>query len=253
MHMSIRDQLFGYIEDKYKARPEYLWRRFPGYAVFRHADNNKWFAASMDISADKLGIDSSKNVDILNIKVADPVLADLLLQQPGFFRGYHMSKGSWISVLLDGTVPLSDIKGLVEASYNATASRQKKQQNRPPREWIIPANPKYYDIEAAFKGSKEINWKQGAGIKTGDTVYVYVAAPVSAILYKCKVTGTDIPYRYDDGNVYMSALMKIKLLKSYNRDKFTFDTLGSEYGIYAIRGPRGVPRSLSEALNKGRT
>ena len=128
MHMSIRDQLFGYIEDKYKARPEYLWRRFPGYAVFRHADNNKWFAASMDISADKLGIDSSKNVDILNIKVADPVLADLLLQQPGFFRGYHMNKGSWISVLLDGTVPLSDIKGLVEASYNATASRQKKQQ-----------------------------------------------------------------------------------------------------------------------------
>ena len=32
---------------------------------------------------------------------------------------------------------------------------------RPPKEWIIPANPKYYDIQAAFRTSKEIDWKQG--------------------------------------------------------------------------------------------
>lgn len=70
---------------------------------------------------------------------------------------------------------------------------------RPPKEWIIPANPKYYDIQAAFRTSKEIDWKQGKGIKVGDTVYMYVAAPVSAILYKCRVTRTDIPFRFDGG------------------------------------------------------
>ena len=30
---------------------------------------------------------------------------------------------------------------------------------------------------------------------------MYVGAPVSAILYKCKVTETDIPYRYSDENL----------------------------------------------------
>ena len=79
---------------------------------------------------------------------------------------------------------------------------------------------------------------------------MYVAAPVSAILYKCKVTKTDIPFRYDDGNVHMNALMKIKLQKRYKPTVFTFDKLQNEYGIFAIRGPRGVPHSLSEALKK---
>ena len=83
---------------------------------------------------------------------------------------------------------------------------------------IIPANPKYYDIVHAFDDTDEIDWKQGAGIKTGDTVFMYVASPVSAILYKCKVTETDIPYKYEDGNLTISALMKIKLLKRYKPD-----------------------------------
>ena len=131
-----------------------------------------------------------------------------------------------------------------------TASKQKKQKLRPPKEWIVPANPKYYDIEHAFDHTKEIDWKQGNGIRTGDTVYMYVASPVSAILYKCKVTKTDIPYDYRDDNLTITALMRIRLLKRYKPGKFSFDKLKGEYGIYAIRGPRGVPHSLSEELKK---
>ena len=44
--------------------------------------------------------------------------------------------------------------------------------------------------------------------------------------------------------------MKIELLKRYKPDKFTFDILKDEYGINAIRGPRGITNSLSEALDK---
>ena len=36
--------------------------------------------------------------------------------------------------------------------------------------------------------------------------------------------------------------------KRYKPEKFTFDVLKEEYGIYAIRGPRGIPNSLSAAL-----
>ena len=32
------------------------------------------------------------------------------------------------------------------------------------KEWIIPANPKYYDTGHAFDEKSEIDWKQGTGI-----------------------------------------------------------------------------------------
>ena len=79
---------------------------------------------------------------------------------------------------------------------------------------------------------------------------MYVGAPISAILYKCKVTETDIPYQYQDENLTIKALMKIRLLKRYDPDCFTFEVLKTEYGIFAVRGPRGVPNSLSAVLEK---
>lgn len=248
--MTYRDRLFDYVRKKYRAEPEYLWQRYPNYAVFRHADNRKWFGLVMDVRRDKLGLEGDGITDILNVKLSDPFLADLLVQQTGYLRGYHISRGNWVSVLLDGSVPFEDVCRWLDESYVATASMEKKRKLRPPKEWIIPANPRYYDIGQAFQDADEIDWKQGTGIRQGDTVFVYVAAPVSAILYKCIVTKTDIPFRYDDGSVRMTALMKIRLLKRYRPDRFTFEILKDEYGIYAVRGPRSVPHSLSEALKR---
>ena len=244
----IRERLFAYAGKKYRVSPEYLWARYPNYAVLRHRDNRKWFALVMDIPAAKLGLERGDIVDILNVKMEDALLADLLIQQEGFYRGYHISRGNWISILLDGTVAFEELCRWLDESFMATASRETRQKRRPPKAWIVPANPKYYDVQKAFDEAEEINWKQGKGIKTGDTVYLYVAAPVSAILYKCRVTKTDIPFRFDNGEVRMSSIMKIKLLKRYEPDRFTFDVLGKEYGIFAVRGPRGIPESLREAL-----
>lgn len=268
---SYRNDLYVYAKKKYNTEPEYLWHRYPGYAALRHRDNAKWFGLVMNVPAEKLGLDDSAHdpvddsvhdsvhdsahdsveKDILNVKLSDAMLKDMLVQQEGFFPGYHISHGNWISILLDGTVPFEEVCRWLDESYLNTASKEKKQKMRPPKEWIIPSNPKYYDIQAAFRSSKEIDWKQGKGIKVGDTVFMYVAAPVSAILYKCRVTKTDIPFRFDEGNVHMTALMKIRLLKEYAPEEFTFERLGREYGIYAVRGPRGIPAALSEALNYG--
>ena len=249
----MREKIFEYVKKKYGTEPDYpfISGRTPiAYPVLRHEDNRKIFALFMDVSMDKLGLDGTERVDIINVKMGDPLLADVLSQQTGYFHGYHISRGNWISILLDGTVPFEDICRWIDESYVVTASKQKRQKYRPPKEWIVPANPKYYDIEHAFDHAKEIDWKQGNGIKTDDTVYMYVASPVSAILYKCKVTKTDIPCDYRDGSLTITALMRIRLLKRYKPGKFTFDKLKGEYGIYAIRGPRGVPHSLSEELKK---
>lgn len=250
--MTVREHLFDYVKKKYKTEPEYLWRRFPDYAIFRHSDNEKWFALVMNVGKDKLGLIWNETVDILNVKMSEQLLADTLIEQEGYLRGYHISKGNWISIMLDGSVSFDDICHWLEESYITTASKQTKHKLRPTKEWIIPANPHYYDIESAFEKTDEIDWKQGMGIKKGDTVFMYVAAPVSAILYKCKVTKTDIPFEYADGNVRIKALMKIKLQKRYSPDKFTFEKLKDEYGIFAVRGPRSIPEHLSEDLKKAR-
>ena len=77
---------------------------------------------------------------------------------------------------------------------------------------------------------------------------MYVGAPVSAILYKCKVTETDIPYQFQREGLTIRSLMKIRLLKRYDPSRFTFDVLNEQYRIFAVRGPRGVPEDLSKDL-----
>ena len=99
-----------------------------------------------------------------------------------------------MSVLLDGTVPMKDVQSLLAESYAVTSKKYRKTKERPPKEWLVPANPKHYDVIHAFDDKDEIDWKQGRGIIVGDTVYLYAAAPVSAILFKCRVTKTDIPF-----------------------------------------------------------
>ena len=49
-----RQKVLDYINKKYKVQPEYPWRTSPNSAVFRHSDNNKWFALLMDIPGDKV-------------------------------------------------------------------------------------------------------------------------------------------------------------------------------------------------------
>lgn len=51
-----RQKVFDYIKRKYKVQPEYPWRTSPDSAVFRHADNNKWFALVMDVQGNKVGL-----------------------------------------------------------------------------------------------------------------------------------------------------------------------------------------------------
>lgn len=90
---SFRRDLFGHAESKYGTLPEYLWARFPDYAVLRRADNRKWYGAVLDVPRDKLGLSGDDRVDVLNVKIADDGLRLILLQQNGYLPGYHMSKG----------------------------------------------------------------------------------------------------------------------------------------------------------------
>lgn len=247
---SLREDVFQYVKKKYRSEIEYLWLRDPNSAIFRHRDNQKWYGVVMGIPRSKLGLNGDEPVDVLNVKLGSPLLVDLLVREDGFFHGYHMNHSNWVSILLDGSVPLDEVCAWIDRSFLVTASTKTKQATRPPKEWLIPSNPKYFDIVHAFDDKEEINWKQGAGIKKGDTVFLYVGAPVSAILYKCRVTETDIPYQFRREGLTIRSLMKIRLLKRYDPERFPFKVLNEQYRIFAVRGPRGVPEDLSEDLKR---
>ena len=263
---SFLDDVFAYVRTTYGTSPEYLWERFPSYGIFRHADNKKWYGLVGNVARKSLGLPGAGAIDILNVKIDDEFLHEVLLQQNGYLPAYHMNRANWISVLLDGSVPVQEIHDMIDVSYLATASKKTraaleakaslggqavnaaKHGLRPSKEWLVPSNPKYYDVVGAFEAADEIDWKQGRGIRTGDTVFMYVGAPYSAILYQCEVVQTDIPFDYHDRNVSMTALMRIRLQKRYASDVFPLQRLRDEFGVYGVRGPRGVPNSLSVEL-----
>ncbi len=120
----IRDLIFEYVAEKFGVLPEYLWTKYPNYAVLRRWDTGKWFVVIMNISKNELGMDSLDNVDIMNVK-CDPIMIGSLRMQKGFFPAYHMNKDNWITILLDGTVSSETILEMVNMSYELVGKREK--------------------------------------------------------------------------------------------------------------------------------
>lgn len=117
--------LTRYIMERYGAEEEHLWASAPTYKVFRHQGSRKWFALVMDIPRSRLGLDGEGMIDILNLK-CDPTLIGSLRMEPGIFPAYHMSKGNWITLALDGSVEKEKVKWLLDLSYTLTAPKRKK-------------------------------------------------------------------------------------------------------------------------------
>ena len=124
---SYRNDVLQFAKKQYGTEPEYLWMSAPNYAVLRHEDNRKWYALIMNVPKNRLGLDGEEEVDILDIKV-DPVIGGSLLAREGIMSGYHMNKGHWITVLLDGTVDKETIFFLLEMSFDITAKKKTKKQ-----------------------------------------------------------------------------------------------------------------------------
>ena len=115
----------NHIQDRYAVEPEHLWARYPNYAVFRQPTSRKWFAAIMDVAKKSIDLTGDGTADVMDLKCG-PVLVGSLLAQDGFRPAYHMSKSSWISVLLDETVPDEQIFPLIELSYDSVAPKRRK-------------------------------------------------------------------------------------------------------------------------------
>ena len=127
------------------------------------------------------------------------------------------------------------------------AITRKKSNRTVSKDWIVPANPKYYDVVGAFEASDIVTWKQSSDIHVGDIIYMYVAAPYSSILYKCRAIEVDIPYNFSDENLTLKQAMKLELLKKYESGVWSFERI-KQFGVYAVRGPRNMPAELKREM-----
>lgn len=123
--MKQRERIIEHIRDRYAAEPEHLWARHPNYAVFRQPTSRKWFAIIMDVARKSIDLEGEGTADVMDVKCGQALVGSLLAQE-GFRPAYHMSKSSWISVLLDETVPDEQIFPLIELSYDSVAPKVRK-------------------------------------------------------------------------------------------------------------------------------
>ncbi len=109
-------KIIEYIYKKYKDELEFLWEKFPNYAVFRQKSSNKWYALLLVLQKRKLGIDNDENVDVLNLRF-DPKIVEIIVDNKKFFPGYHMNKKHWCSICLDNSVSFEEICKYIDDSY----------------------------------------------------------------------------------------------------------------------------------------
>ncbi|MCL2075753.1 MAG: MmcQ/YjbR family DNA-binding protein [Betaproteobacteria bacterium] len=114
-------QVIQYVRDKYRDELQFLWK-FPGSAVFRRQDNAKWYAVLLIVSRKKLGLDEEGMVDIIDLR-GKPEDIDALVDGKNYFPGYHMNKRHWLTICLDGSVPVEEIFCRIDESYTLAAKR----------------------------------------------------------------------------------------------------------------------------------
>ena len=64
-----KQEFLEYCFDTYSTPPDYPFDDWMESAVFRHADNRKWYAISMRVSRRKFGFDSDEVIDVVNLKL----------------------------------------------------------------------------------------------------------------------------------------------------------------------------------------
>jgi hypothetical protein len=124
--------------------------------------------------------------------------------------------------------------------------------------WIIPCNPKYYDVDGAFGSLVRINWKQSVDIQVGDIVYIYVGKPISSIKYETKATKVNLSKETVDDKDYVidgsnyenyGRYMELQLLRKFGNDLLPYELLKVQ-GLNSVQGPRRISYELEKFILK---
>lgn len=115
-------EVIKYIEEKYNDHLEYLWEKFPNNAICRNKQNNKWYCLILIINENKLGIESDKEIEIIDLRYPKERI-DVVVDNETIFPGYHMNKKSWITLKLDDKANINEIYNLIDLSYKISLKK----------------------------------------------------------------------------------------------------------------------------------
>ena len=105
--------------------PDFPFKKFPNYAVFRNPQNRKWYGLLMTVPLCKMTGDEKdqQEVTVLNLKLAEEKLP-ALLKKADFFPAYHMNKQNWLSVLLNNDLPDEEVLAMLDESRAFTERKK---------------------------------------------------------------------------------------------------------------------------------
>lgn len=99
-------RLLDYCKATYGVAPEYLWDKFPNYAILRNDKTKKWFAVIVTLDHSKLTLPEG----VVRKKTRTGTVEALILHAPkdvvmrtagtlAHYCGYHMNKKYWFTVV----------------------------------------------------------------------------------------------------------------------------------------------------------
>ena len=115
-------KLIEYIRKKFSDEPEFLWEKYPNFAIFRRKDNRKWYALIANVPKKYLKLGGDEEFEILNLRV-EPEELNRIFDGEKYFRGWHMNKKSWLTLRLDETLTFEEISARLEKSYQLAAKK----------------------------------------------------------------------------------------------------------------------------------
>ncbi len=118
-------EIIKYVKEKYNDELEYLWKKFPENAIWRNKKNNKWYGLLLVISERKLGIESDKIIEIIDLRYSKENIKEII-DNNKIFPGYHMNKESWITIRLNGDMNTKKILELIDNSYKLSLAKSKR-------------------------------------------------------------------------------------------------------------------------------
>lgn len=119
----MRDIIDKYVKDKYGINPEILPFSHEDYEIYRHKDSGKWFAVFITKERSKFGLKGDGSCEVMSFKHRDRKLVEALLRKPEYMWGYPSRGWNWLTVILDGIVPVEEILGYIDESYDATKTK----------------------------------------------------------------------------------------------------------------------------------
>ena len=109
------NRIHAYICEKYDVKPEFMWKKFPNFGVYRNVETKKWFAIIMDIGRNKIFPGEEGEAEVMNLKLDDK--AEEYVKQGDAHPSYHMNHKSWVTVVFDDGVKDDRIKQMIDISF----------------------------------------------------------------------------------------------------------------------------------------